>query len=480
MSEKIYTVASVKQAEKYLIDHGITEEQMIDRASSCIAEYLKSQDDIVFLCGGGNNGSDGLLTALKLEDKKVTVFYGGTPNPINSALLEKVKQSRETHPLYKYNGEGKVIVDCLLGTGINRPVSGDFAQAIRIANYTKAHKIAIDVPTGIDDTGMSLGDTFCADVTLAMGGIKTSDVLNDALDYAGEVVLCDIGLPLKNPIEAISADDVKIEKRKRNTHKGNYGKIKIIGGSAKFVGAPYFSASACCVSGAGLVSMVVPSSQRVVYSKNAFDGMTLDFLPDDNGNFVFDENSANGIMQNAEVLVVGMGMGDSEQTKNYVEYFIRNFEGTLVLDADALNALSQNVNILKEDRKCKIILTPHVGEFRRLNKAYVGNVEQAMAFAKEYNVTLAVKSATSIITDGEQTAVNLTGTPAMSKGGSGDILSGVVGAFTAVHDPYTALKFACYYAGLAGLVAEQEIGNQLSLTPIDIINALPLVYSENN
>ena len=480
MSEKIYTVASVKQAEKQLVENGITERQMIDRASSCIAEYLKNEDDIVFLCGGGNNGSDGLLTALKLSNKKITVFYGGNPNSINSELLEKVKQTIETHPLYKYNGEGKVIVDCMLGTGINRPISGDFAQAVRIANYAKGKKISIDVPTGLDDTGMSLGDTFCADVTLAMGGIKTSDVLNDALDFAGEVVLCDIGLPLESPIEVVTSDDVKIENRKRNTHKGSYGKIKVIGGCAKFVGAPYFSSSACYMSGAGLVTMVVPSSQRIVYSQNAFDGMTLDFLPDNDGNFVYDEQSAKAIMQNADVLVVGMGMGDTEHTKNYVEYFIRNFEGMLVLDADALNALSKNISVLKEERKCSIILTPHVGEFRRLNKAYVGNVEQAIAFAKEYNVTLAVKSATTIITNGEQTAVNLTGTPAMSKGGSGDILSGVVGAFSAIHTPYTALKFACYYTGLAGLVAQQEVGNQLSLTPLDIINALPLVYSNKN
>jgi NAD(P)H-hydrate epimerase len=231
MSEKVYTVASVKSAESKLIENGVSEEQMIDRASSCIAGYLENEDDIVFLCGGGNNGSDGLLTALKLKDKKVTVFYGGNPNPINSALLEQVKKTVEAHPLYKYNGEGKVIVDCMLGTGISRPVTGDFAQAVRIANYTKAKKIAIDVPTGLDDTGMSLGDTFCADVTLAMGGIKTSDILNDALDFAGKVVLCDIGLPLENPIEVVSVNDVKIEKRKRNTHKGNYGKIKIIYGT---------------------------------------------------------------------------------------------------------------------------------------------------------------------------------------------------------------------------------------------------------
>ena len=477
MSEKVYTVAQVKQAEQQCVNNGITEEQLIDRASSCIAEFLRKEDDIVFLCGGGNNGSDGLATALKLKNKKVTVFYGGKPNAINEKLLEKVKQCCETHPLYKYNGEGKVIVDCLLGTGLNRPLSSDFAQAVRIANYAKGKKIAVDIPSGLDDTGMCLSETFIADITLCMGAIKTSTVLCDALDYAGSLVLCDIGLDLQNPIEIVSASDIKIEKRKRNTHKGNYGKIKVIGGSAKFVGAPYFSALACYKSGAGLVTMVVPQSQRIVYSQNAFDGITLDFLPDLDGNFIFDKEQANALMQNTDVIVVGMGMGDSIETKKYIEYFISSFAGTLVIDADGLNALSKNIDILKSERKCKIILTPHIGEARRLNKFYLGKVEQAQEFALENKVTIVIKSATSIITNGKQTAINLTGTPAMSKGGSGDILSGVIGAFASIYDEYTALLYACYYTGLAGEVAEKQNGNQLTLSPQDIISALPLVYS---
>lgn len=474
---KVYTVASVKQAEQEIIQSGVSEEELIDRASSHIAEFLKNEDDIVFLCGGGNNGSDGLACALKI-DKKVTVFYGGSPNSINATLLEKVKQKHETHPIYKYNGEGKVIVDCILGTGLNRPLGGDFAQAVRIANYTKAKRIAVDVPTGLDDTGMSLGDTFCADVTLVMGGVKTSDVLNDALDYAGKIIPCDIGLCIKNPATVVTKSDTVIEKRKRNSHKGSYGKVKIIGGSARFVGAPLFASVACCMSGAGLTTMVVPLSQRIVYSQSAFDGMTLDFLPDDgNGNFVYDRAEAERIMQNADVIVIGPGMNDSESTRSYVEYLVQNFSGTLVIDADGLNALSKNLSVLKSRCNANTVLTPHVGEFRRLCKTYLGDMEQIKAFAKEHNVTLAVKSATTIISDGNEIAINVTGTPAMSKGGSGDVLSGVVGAFCAVKNPFDALKFACYYCGIAAELAEQNDGNQLTLTPMDIISSLSDAYS---
>lgn len=474
---KVYTVASVKQAEYEIMKSGISEEQLIDRASSYIAEFLREEDDIVFLCGGGNNGSDGLACALKLKDKNVTVFYGGNPNPINARLLEQVKQIHKTHPIYKYNGDGKVVVDCILGTGLNRPLSGDFAQAVRIANYSKAKKVAIDVPTGLDDTGTSLGDTFVADVTLVMGGVKTSDVLNDALDYAGKLIPCDIGLCLKNPATVVTKRDVTIEKRKRNSHKGSYGKVKIIGGCARFVGAPLFASVACCTSGAGITTMVVPASQRIVYSQSAFDGMTLDFLPDDgNGNFVYCDAEAKRIMQNADVIVIGPGMGDSEATCSYVEHLIKNFSGTLVIDADGLNALSKRKEILLNPRSSQVILTPHVGEFRRLNKTYSGDIMQVKEFAKEYNVTLVVKSATSIISDGNEIAINVTGTPSMSKGGSGDVLSGVIGAFSAVRSPIDALKFACYYCGLAAEIAEQNEGNQLSLTPMDMISALPVAY----
>ncbi len=475
---KVYTVDAVKQAEKEIMESGISEEMLIDRASSHIAQFLKDEDDIAFLCGGGNNGSDGLACALKLKDKKITVFYGGNPNPINAKLLEQVKQIHETHPLYKYNGEGKVVVDCLLGTGLNRPLSGDFAQAVRIANYTKATKIAIDVPSGIDDVGTSLGDTFIANVTLAMGAVKTSDVLNDALDYAGKIICCDIGLCPKNPATVVTKSDIALEKRKRNSHKGSYGKVKVIGGSAKFVGAPLFASASCCMSGAGLVSMIVPRSQRIVYSQSAFDGMTLDFLPDTDGNFVFDEKEAERVMQNTDVIVIGMGMGESEATAKYVEYFISNFAGKIVIDADGLNVLSKNLSVLKFTRASQIILTPHVGEFRRLCPTYTGRIEEVKAFANKYSVTVAVKSATTIMSDGEEIFINVTGTPAMSKGGSGDVLSGVVGAFFARSAPIQALKNACYYFGLAGEIAEQNEGNQLSLTPMDIISALSVAYSE--
>lgn len=475
---KIYTVASIKQAEREVIASGISEETLIDRASTQIAEFLKDEDDIVFLCGGGNNGSDGLACALKMRDKKVRVFYGGNANPINANHLQQVKQVFETHPLYKYNGEGKVVVDCLIGTGLNRPLCDDFAQAVRIANYAKAKKVAVDVPSGLDDTGTRLSDAFTADVTLALGGVKTSNVLSDALDYGGKIIFCDIGLKPKNPASVVLRKDVKIEKRKRNSHKGNYGKVKIIGGSANFVGAPLFASASCCMSGAGVVTMVVPKSQRIVYSQSAFDGMTLDFLPDIDGNFVFCEKDADRIMQNADVIVIGPGMSDSVATKEYVEYLITNFKGVLIIDADGLNALSKNLKILSFKRSCKILLTPHVGEFRRLCPTYTGNIETVRDFAKQYDVTVAVKSATTIISDGQETLVNVTGTPSMSKGGSGDVLSGVVGAFSAVYSPLDALKYACFYCGIAGEIAESREKNQLSLTPMDIISALPLAYSE--
>lgn len=474
---KVYTVSAVKQAENELIQNGVSEEILIDRASSRIAEFLKNEDDIAFLCGGGNNGSDGLACALKLKDKKVTVFYGGNPNPINAKLLEQVKLIHETHPLYKYNGEGAVVVDCLLGTGLNRPLSGDFAQAVRIASYSKAKKVAVDVPSGIDDAGTSLGDTFSADVTLVMGAVKTSDVLGDALDFTGKIIACDIGLCPKKPATVITKSDVALEKRKRNSHKGNYGKVKIIGGSAKYVGAPLFASASCCMSGAGLTTMVVPSSQRIVYSQSAFDGMTLDFLPDDgDGNFVYSEVDAQRIMQNADVIVIGPGMGNTDATSKYVEYFITRFDGKLVIDADGLNVLAKNLNVLKTPRLSQIILTPHVGEFRRLCPKYTGDMEDVKEFAKEYGVTLTVKSATSIISDGNEIFINVTGTPAMSKGGSGDVLSGVVGAFFAVNTPIKAITLASYYFGLAGEIVEQNEGNQLSITPMDIISALPTAF----
>ena len=322
-----------------------------------------------------------------------------------------------------------------------------------------------------DGNGKMLSDVaFMAHHTVVLGGIKYANVLFDGADCCGKLHFGDIGLNAEGAAFIVSASDACIEERRKNTHKGDFGRIRIVGGCKNYVGAPMFSALGAIRAGAGLTTLCVPESMSVIYSGCAFSGYTLDFLPDDNGYCVFCEDKAKDICQRASVIAVGSGMGNSEETRRYVEYFIRNFDGTLVLDADGINAIATNPSILKERRGARTVLTPHVGEFKRM-LPWDHSVQAVVDFAAEYGVCVAVKGARTVITDGKSIAVNISGTPALAKGGSGDILAGMCAAFCATYSPFHALVRACYYLGKAGEYVSAH-QNEITSTPLDVIDAI--------
>lgn len=475
-----YSTNEVKLAEKEVINAGISEETLIDRASNYIYEALKDKKgEKAFLVGGGNNGSDALACALKMDEKVKIYIANVKRNPINSALLQQVKTKHEVVELKDFDGKCDVIVDGLFGSGLSRAIPYEICTAITIANESKAYRIAIDIPSGLDDIGKVNPIAFCAHETIVLGALKEANVLNDAIDYCGKITVCDIGIKPKNGAKIIDEKAVTMPKRKRNTHKGNYGKIKIVGGSARFVSAPLFSVLSSLRAGAGITTLVIPNSLKYFYSLSSHYGYTLDFLPDSEKGVIFDESKADEIMSGATTIVVGMGMGNNETTAKYVEHFIKHFSGVLVIDADGLNALAKNIEILKnKDRKAQIILTPHIGEYARLNPNYNLKPSSLMTWAKEYNVVIALKSSTTIISDGESLSFCTVGTPALAKGGSGDILAGIIGALSAIKDRKTAVENACVLLGLSGIIATKNAGNERSTIPLDVINSIGNAISQ--
>lgn len=469
-----YSIQEIKNAEKEIIESGVSEEVLIDRASDCLYNVVKNYTGMkVFLVGGGNNGSDALACAIKIKDKVKIYIANVKRNAINSLLLQKASKIHEVLPLTDFNGEGDVIIDGLLGSGLSRELGEEICNALKIANDSNAYRIAIDIPSGLDDLGLAKPIAFCAHETVVLGGVKESNILNDAPDYCNKLTVCDIGLNLKGGTKVINEKSVSIPKRKRNTHKGKYGKIKIVGGSERYVSAPLFSALACLRTGAGLTTLTIPNSLKYFYSLSSHYGYTLDFLPENEKGVVFCTSKANEIISNATTIVVGMGMGDNEVTAKYVEYFINNFDGILVIDADGINALSKNVEMLKStNRKAKIILTPHIGEYERLNSNSDLRPFKVKEWAKANDVVMVLKSSTSIITDGESVSVSVVGTPALAKGGSGDILAGIIGALTSITDRKIAVETACVLLGLGGKIASEKAGNESSVIPLDIINSI--------
>ena len=347
---------------------------------------------------------------------------------------------------------GDVVVDGLLGTGLQGEVREPVADAIRFINQQPAPVVAIDVPSG-------LGTATCvhAAVTVTMGLPKV-DLLRFP-DHAGELVVADIGLArdVTTDVELITAGDVKplFPPRSRSAHKGNFGHLLIVAGSEGYTGAPVLCAAAAARSGAGLVTLAVPPAIYPIVAAQC----PPEVMPRPLENLDYEKYDA---------IAVGPGIG---RDVPWLFPLITGSRKPLVLDADALNALAGNLGVLKGVRA---VLTPHPGEMARLTgQKVVDRWETARAFAKKYGVTLVLKGAGTVVTDPAGTLwINLTGNPGMAKGGMGDALTGIIGSFVAQgFNPLDASKAGVYLHGAAGDLARRQQG-EISMQTTDLIAQL--------
>ena len=273
-----------------------------------------------------------------------------------------------------------------------------------------------------------------------------------------------------NGVTEIEKSDIYplFPKRKSNTHKGTYGKVGVMGGSVNYTGAVKLCniALTSLLSGAGLSVVIAPEEEKDSFLPYLVDSTFYPF-PSENGETVFDKEAIDKALFGLNVLVLGSGWNKSIDKIKILEYIVKNFEGKLVLDADGINMLAENLDILL-DKKCKIVLTPHLKEFSRLIRKDIKNLDdnvilQAKEFAKIYGVIVCVKSNVTVITDGDKAFLSCSGTPAMAKGGSGDVLAGIMGGmlaptFIKSEDILIRAAAACYINGLAGETAAKSTG----------------------
>ena len=324
--------------------------------------------------------------------------------------------------------------------------------------------IACDIPSGLSSGGIALGPCVCADETVTMGQLKECLILSDGADNAGKVTVADIGIAGDESGAEIWEDaDVKtfFPKRRSNTHKGTYGSACILAGGA-YSGASFLAAGACLKSGAGYTKLCVTGE---LYSH------AIGKLP---AAILREVKALDGDILASDAIAVGMGSGVSERLYVYIAELLTNYTGTLVLDADALNTISAYGTELLAKHACRVILTPHPKEFSRLTERPVKGilsdpVGAAQAFARRYGVTVLLKNNRSVIADGTRVAVNPTGSPALAKGGSGDVLSGLLaGTCARGIAPFEAACVASYLLGRAGEIAAEEMG-EYAPDPSDII-----------
>ena len=273
------------------------------------------------------------------------------------------------------------------------------------------------------------------------------------------------------------------KKREKDTHKGDYGHLFIIGGSPGLTGAVCLSSMAALRSGAGLVTAGIPSGLNEIIEIKLTEVMSLP-LPETSDHF-FSEKAIEPALkfahEKADGVVIGPGISLKEETKRFVKEVVERVERPLLIDADALKIISEDLEILKK-REYPTILTPHPGEMSYLTKIKKDEIQKnrekvSLDFAKEYNVILVLKGYRTVITDGEKIEINPTGNPGMATAGSGDVLSGIIGACLVQGiPPYTSAKTGVYIHGLAGDIAAREKG-EISLIASDIIEKLPDAFS---
>ncbi len=473
-----YSNAQMREADRAAIIAGTPEEVLMERAGEALADAMEraaqnlNVGDMLFVCGGGNNGGDGFVAARILSERGYEVAV--------LCLAERFSEACAAAKA-KFRGEilGRtprrryaLIADCLFGTGLDRAPAGDAAALIHFINDSGAYVVACDLPSGLQAGGIAFEPCVCADETVSMGQLKQALLLADGADTAGKISVAEIGISAQNGAEVWEEGDVAafFPKRRSHTHKGSYGNAYLFAGGAVATGAAFLSAGACLKSGCGYTRLALTGS---VYPH------AIGRLP---SVILREFHAIDGEMLAADCIAAGMGSGVSERLYAYIAELLSVYTGILVLDADALNTVAQyGVEILKE-KSCRVIVTPHPKEFARLTGRGVKEllsdpVHYAEAFARQYGVTVLFKNNRSVITDGTRTAINLTGSPALAKGGSGDVLAGLLaGTCARGVPPFEAACVASYLMGRAGEIAAAELG-EYSVSASDVVDRLPAAMS---
>ena len=497
---RLATAMQMREADKHAIeDLGISSATLMENAALHLVnetmKHLPSGGRVAAFCGTGNNGGDGICAAAMLLEKgiKVKVVLIGDPMKLTPDSMEmKTRFERAGGTLERlsmnadnseYLSDCDVIIDAIFGIGLSSMLTGEALTAVTLINSTSAFIISADIPTGVHaDTGAIYADAVKADVTVTFSLAKPGHFVEPGCIYTGKLVVADIGIPkdVTNSIPihkfAATSSDITLPKRKPDTHKGSYGRTLVVAGSVGYTGAPVLSAKAATKTGAGLVYLGVPKSIYDIMAIKLNEEMPFPLPDDAKGKLT--ANAASEILRHAsrcDVCLIGPGLGQSDEVTELVSSITRLIETPIVLDADGLNALTKNTEILNQST-CPLILTPHVGEFIRLGGDLTNGdrLGAACQFAMKHGCILVLKGHRTIVALPNGTAyINTTGGPAMAKGGTGDVLAGMIASLIAQKLPIVhAVVAAVYIHGMAGDLSAEKLG-EYSVAASDIIEMLP-------
>ena len=535
---KALTAQQMREADRLTTErYGISSLQLMENAGAAIAEYLwDSYPDlharsVVILCGKGNNGGDGLVVARRLRERGVapTAILFGEPSAVrgdagtNLKLWQQqmgellvVTSAGEWESARAAVADADLIVDALLGTGLKGPVEGLLAQVIEDVNAAASHSrartgspalrlaglhvVALDMPSGLASDGQDYGGgpIIAAEATVTLTAPKVGQLVSPRADCVGKLIVREIGTP-----PALLEGDSRLTLhwlepgefrglpllRPRDAHKGSFGHALIAAGSLGKSGAAVLAGRAALHAGAGLVTVATPLDVLPIVAAGMPEFMTAPLISTQAVTArkrTLGHGAFASLVRDKSVLAMGPGLGTSPETQRWIRKVVATTELPVILDADALNAFAARPDELNSRKTPLLAMTPHPGEMARLLGVKSADVqsrrlEVAREAAARWRAFVVLKGFHTILATPDGRAfINTTGNPGMAKGGTGDVLTGILAGLTAEFGakPWErVLGLGIYLHGLAGDLAAERVG-EIPLIATDLIEALPAAFAQ--
>lgn len=486
-----------KFVDQYTIEQmKVTSLVLMERASYSVALKVaevavrfERKVRIAAVCGCGNNGADGIATAriLTWQGLPVDIIIVGNEEHASKEFAEQKEIALRSEMSFcnlSEISEYDIIVDAIFGTGLSRNIEGVYENIVKAINENNNYVVSVDIPSGIDaSTGRVLNCAVRADSTVTFGYHKTGMLLYPGRKFSGEVTVSDIGLCPRalseiNPARYFVPEDIGcIPDRKSYSNKGTYLRTLVIAGSEDMSGAAYLSGAAAYRCGTGLVEILSHSANCEVLKRLLPEAIISSY---DNDNAIHKLRTSS---DRADIIIIGPGLSLKPVACELVKYVLANTNKPLIIDADGLNIISNDIDILK-NHIAPVIITPHIGEMMRLTRMGKEDIlrnlpKTAMDFAKENNVICVVKDAATVVAEPytERVYINTSGCGAMSKAGMGDVLTGVIAAMLALGlEPFSAAAMGVYVHGFAGEAAAYDVGEH-SLLASDLLDKFGKILS---
>ena len=498
---RILTAAQIRAVEERAVDTGLDYLRLMENAGSACARSvaekaqitLESNTAATVVCGKGKNGGDGFVIARKLYDKGAevsVVLAAGHPaaadalemyTRMTALPIEVVNYETQRDLALEKLRTAQVLVDAVFGIGFYGDPNAQTARLFEAMSASPALKIAVDLPSGVNcDVSLTPEHAFHADCTAAISTLKPAHVLYPAAALSGEVSVVRIGIPEScyededGMLFSIEGDTVRgwFAPRDPVSNKGDYGHLLNVCGSHRMPGAAVLAAKGAVAMGVGLVTAAFPEGAYAAVASKLTEPLLLPLYANREGSFAQAAlPELRAALGKASAVLIGCGLGVNGDTAFLVESLLAEASCPVILDADGINIAAAHIDMLK-NRKAPLILTPHPGEMARLCGCTAAEIQAdrtgaARRFAQEYGVTLVLKGANTVIA-GENAAslfVNRTGNPGMAKGGSGDLLAGMLASLAAQGlEPLKAAAAAVYLHGLAGDAAAKHY-SMCGMTP---------------